>query len=750
MNKVLKLSGKFSSKKNSNKPGPAELPAGKSVIFDDLMKLYNTLKESLEYWKEIQLDIPPIISAYYKSIVAKSNRMDGLLVKGDPNNSIVGIKYAKDKKTRHIITYKTSYENINKSLDIINECIKILNEKFNGVISSDQLKEFNKKKNPLNNKLVSKSLFGKVIKDAYYIDYFGIELVTEDVRDPQIVNLYNVGLSGYELKTLLKMHESITREIDEYTWLLNPSEFTKLRNTAPYLISMNVSDFSLSTFETMKKENTKLGLSIPTPTNEPIIGVIDTLFDDKAYFSSWVEYENCLPKDIPIQMEDYEHGTAISSIIVDGPTLNPILEDGCGRFKVRHFGVSTKNRTSSSTIMKKVKDIVENNRDIKVWNFSLGSEFEINDNFISPEAAILDELQYKYDIVFVVSGTNDNNESGSKKIGRPADSINSIVVNSVDLLGKPAPYYRSGPVLRFFTKPDVSAFGGNREDEINVWSCYGRAKLHGTSFAAPWITRKLAYLIYILNLPKEIAKALIFDAAFGWDNNKRYQKIIGYGVVPKHISDIIKTKDDEIKFFLYGNAVDYDTYAYNIPIPTSKGYFPFSAKATLCYTPKCTRTQGVDYTNTELDLHIGRMKDGKIYSINNNKQGENEFISLHEADARAEYDKWNNVKHIVEKIPKRKTPGKKVYNEITSKGNELKENIFWGISIKAKERLNNSIGRNLPFGLVITLKEINGKNRIQEFMALCRAHYYWQVEELDVDNSVKIFNMAEEEIEFED
>lgn len=740
MNKVLKLSGKFNSKKSNSRPGPAELPAGKSIISDDLRRLYYSLEESLDYWKNIQLNIPPIISAYYNAIVAKSNRMDGLLVTGDPNDSIVGIKYDKGNNPHHIVTYKTSYEKIDKSLEIINECIDILDNKFSGVISSDQLKEFSKKENPINNKLVSKTLFGKVIKDAYYIDHFGIELVTEDVMDPQIVNLYNVGLSGFELKNILKMHGSITREIDEYTWLLNPSEFTRLRNIAPYLISMNVSDYSLLTFETIKKEKQSKLINIPDPTNEPIIGVIDTLFDDKAYFSSWVEYENHLSKDLPIKMEDYEHGTAVSSIIVDGPTLNPLLEDGCGRFRVKHFGVSTKDRTSSSYIMKKVKEIVENNRDIRVWNFSLGSELEINENFISPEAAILDELQHKYDIVFVVSGTNDNEESGAKKIGRPADSINSIVVNSVDLFGKPAPYSRKGPVLRFFTKPDVSTFGGNREDEMIVWSCYGRAKLHGTSFAAPWITRKLAYLIYILNLPKEIAKALIIDAAFGWSNSRINQNVIGYGEVPKHIDKIIKTQDDEIKFFLYGNSVDYDTYAYNIPIPNSKGYFPFIAKATLCYNPKCTRTQGVDYTNTELDIHLGKMKEGKINSINNNKQGENEILNLHEADARSDYDKWNNVKHVVEKIPGKRIPGKKV----------IKDNIFWGISIKAKERLNNPNGRNLPFGLVITLKEINGKNRIQEFMALCRAHVEWHVEELDVDNSVKIYNMAEEKVKFED
>jgi hypothetical protein len=33
------------------------------------------------------------------------------------------------------------------------------------------------------------------------------------------------------------------------------------------------------------------------------------------------------------------------------------------------------------------------------------------------------------------------------------------------------------------------------------------------SFAAPWIARKLSYLIDILGLNRELAKALIIDAA---------------------------------------------------------------------------------------------------------------------------------------------------------------------------------------------------------------------------------------------
>jgi len=119
---------------------------------------------------------------------------------------------------------------------------------------------------------------------------------------------------------------------------------------------------------------------------------------------------------------------------------------------VRHFGVAAGNKFSSFTILRNINEIISSNKDIKVWNLSLGSKLEINPNFISPEAAILDRIQYENDVIFVIAGTNKTStEKQPKAIGAPADSINSLVVNSVDFDNRPASYTRKGPVLSFFT-----------------------------------------------------------------------------------------------------------------------------------------------------------------------------------------------------------------------------------------------------------------------------------------------------------
>ena len=458
------------------------------------------------------------------------------------------------------------------------------------------------------------------------------------------------------------------------------------------------------------------------------------MFDENVYFSEWVEFNNMLPSEITLSPSDYNHGTAVASIIVDGPSSNPELDDGCGRFRVRHFGVAAGNQFSSFTILRNINEIVTSNKDIKVWNLSLGSKLEINPNFISPEAAILDKIQYENDVIFVIAGTNGSPEK-NLRIGAPADSINSIVVNSVNTEGQPASYTRTGPVLSFFTKPDVSYYGGDTGDYMRVCTPTGEAFVRGTSFAAPWISRKVSYLVDVLGLSREVAKALLIDSSTDWNEEKGNLLLRGHGVVPIKINDIVESQDDEIQFVLYGVSEEYDTYNYNIPVPVNKEKHPFIAKATMCYFPACSRNQGVDYTNTELDIQFGRLKDNGIMAINNNYQSSDAQSHTWEADARKYFRKWDNVKHIRE-IFNPRGRAKKAY-----------EKGIWGLSLKTKERLEKKYGVGLKFGIVITLKEIDGVNRIDEFVKNC-ALRGWLVNRIDIEQRVDIYNLAEEEIDF--
>ena len=173
--------------------------------------------------------------------------------------------------------------------------------------------------------------------------------------------------------------------------------------------------------------------------------------------------------------------------------------------------------SSISTIFSKLDHIIGKNRDIRVWNFSLGTNAETSENYISILGAELDRLQFKYDVLFVVSGSNSKPEDKNiHRLGSPADSLNSLVINSVTFDKKPASYSRRGPVLSFFIKPDICYYGGDQDKSLNVWGAFGQEKDSGTSYASAWISRKVAFLMEYMQLPREVTKALLIDSAAGW------------------------------------------------------------------------------------------------------------------------------------------------------------------------------------------------------------------------------------------
>jgi len=739
MNELLQLKGKFFQKSNNSKPGPSNLPKGEYVKIDHLRNLERQLLDLQSFWNNEKYLNGALISVFYKDVVAKSRRIKGFLSKGaqTSNSSIVGAKFTDGEKRKHIITHYITKEILSETINRIKESIKIVSEKFGDEINYYNIEQINKKNINIDKYDIGRNNFVNIVVDSFYVEKFSILEEKDDIIQNSLITIYKTDIDTKELLEKIGINIFSSRILDETTVFLTPDQLKILKNNAPYLIAMKVSDLASYNYEDFFEIENLEPISIPAPMNEPIIGVIDTLFDKRVYFSDWVEFVDKTDPNIHIENRDYEHGTEVTSIIVDGPQINPEMDDGCGRFRVKHFGVARATQMSSFSILKAIEEIVSKNKGIHVWNLSLGSSLEVNPNFISPEAAYLDKIQYENNVIFVIAGTNKTRED-IERIGAPADSINSLVVNSVNMRGEPATYARKGIVLSFFNKPDISYYGGDEDKYMRVCGPTGEGRVTGTSFAAPWIARKMAYLIEILGFSREIAKALLIDSATGWNeqNSNELSCLIGYGIIPKRIEDILKTSNDEIKFILSGESEKYDTYNYNIPVPIYGDKHPFIAKATMCYFPNCSRNQGVDYTNTELDIYFGRIGEKGIQSINENTQSIDGEHYLREENARKYYRKWDNVKHI-RQVYKEGIRPKKAYG-----------NGIWGISIKTKERLEKRDGEGIKFGVVVTLKEINGVNRIDEFINLCSLRG-WLVNKVNVENQIDIYNKAEEDIEFE-
>ena len=177
---------------------------------------------------------------------------------------------------------------------------------------------------------------------------------------------------------------------------------------------------------------------------------------------------------------------------------------------------------------------------------------------------------------------------------------------------------------------------------------------------------------------------------------------------------------------------------YAIPVPRDEdNKYPYIARATLCYFPECSRNQGVDYTNRELSLAFGRIVNdkGRIEDINSNVQDESGAY-VDERKSRAEFRKWENTKFISTILKDRLKP-KKSYDE-----------KLWGMTITSKDRLSTRMRSHLNFGIVITLKELKGMNRIDDFIKACRLRGYI-VNSLDVQQRIEVFNATQEEIIFD-
>ena len=758
MNSILQVKLNFANERNTQQPGGKDLPAKAEVSSEKIEELIISLRSVLRFYRNTPKLLNDIlIDVHYNDIIAKSKRIEAVLKPygRSTNEAVVGARFsdAPPGSENHIITYYVDEKTINQTIHDLDIAKQFIERELGGKATHENFTEQNKneKKDPrkfhYDRYALSKTRLRTLIVDCSVIDFFAVPSITSvPERESFLVTFYKTELSISMLMEKLGIEDSLYQYsfFGNDTISVNRDLYHILNDKVPYMISMVSADFSKIRLAEIMSDQPGEHIEIPDPENEPVIGVIDTFFDENVYFGKWVENTDYLDTIEKYQTSgaDRDHGTLVTSIIVDGPRLNPWLDDNCGRFRVRHFGVCA-NRIQTARLVRKVKEIVENNPDIHVWNLSLGTEDEVSKNFISYDAAALDEIQARCNVVFVISGTNDNRSEHPDvlKIGSPADSLNSIVVNSVRRDGRPASYSRKGNVLCFFNKPDVSYYGGDYDDRIIAYSPRGEEEVYGTSFAAPWISRKLCYLIDVMGIQREVAKALLIDAAAGWEyKQSTYQSkdVMGYGIVPISVQRVLASENDEIKFVVYGTSESYKTSNYAIPVPRDEdNKYPYIARATLCYFPECSRNQGVDYTNRELSLAFGRIVNdkGRIEDINSNVQDESGAY-VDERKSRAEFRKWENTKFISTILKDRLKP-KKSYDE-----------KLWGMTITSKDRLSTRMRSHLNFGIVITLKELKGMNRIDDFIKACRLRGYI-VNSLDIQQRIEVFNATQEEIIFD-
>lgn len=461
-------------------------------------------------------------------------------------------------------------------------------------------------------------------------------------------------------------------------------------------------NFKINNFENISSQGIDLAKLPLTNEKNPTIGVLDSPIPQDSPFKNYIKTTNYTNKEDIIH-----HGEAVSSIIYAGDKLND-FDDSCGPFNVHLFEIFEEN-ISYSTLLKRIRMVVESNLNIKVWNLSINSSSEeaFNEGKITEFAAEIDKIQIDHNVLIVQSAGNNNKNNDFKSIFSPSDAIKSLVVNSVKGLNnqKPTSYSLNSNLDYYTKKPDVAFFGGEENNQVKALKNGRIIKEIGTSFATPFVTRKLAHLIYYENYSILEAKALIIHSAFFNSYNNENNKN-GWGVVPNNIYEILNSKDDQIRFIFNEQIKDTKSAFLELKIPQNTKQ-EYSVLLTVVSSEKLDEKYGCEYVRSAVNVNMGKLgEDEKLISYRKlkphkiaNEEGE---PILREKNLIAFYNKWkltNCLKDIIKR---------------DRKGNFKKYGIIAKIDKRMSEIKNNNIFHNLV--CIVTLIHNEGIDKYDLFI----------------------------------
>lgn len=372
--------------------------------------------------------------------------------------------------------------------------------------------------------------------------------------------------------------------------------------------------------------------------NYSVVGVLDSGVANISYLKPWLLQDRWSP--YPDSLVDKSHGTAVSSVMIYGDTLEGKTLTGVNGtyiFDANVFPDLNKENLEEDELLNNIKEAIDNyHKNIKIWNLSGGISAEIQDDAFSDFGVGLDSLQDKYGVIICKSTGNCNNfikGLPKSKINKGADSVRALTVGSVahkkdlnDLvnINYPSPFTKIGRGPNHIIKPEVVHYGGNAGVSSNgnmsmtgvkTFDINGKvSNVIGTSFSTPRVTSILA------GLDAEIAeefdplllKALTIHSSQYSENvlmpiNDKIKQM-GFGI-PQNINNILYNSPNEATLILKdtlskGEYID----ILDFPMPNClkfDGYFTGQIIATLVYNPILDAKQGAEYCQSNINLYLG-------------------------------------------------------------------------------------------------------------------------------------------------
>ena len=589
-----------------------ELRAHAQVLASDLQEVRSQFREALSQKRTLPVIVATSLN---DSAIAKTHRKRVVnILESDGNDNVVGV-YG-DRQILSVLPdeavldnlensiYKEESATLTSSLTGIEVFHPIVDEYKDGTVDY-RVRLFDY--NDFDRNSLARILFEK------YCEEIGVQ-IQKRIRFTADMYIYRVSISAP----------------DKYLRLVEFEGLYSVEITSPLLVTLD----SLA-------DDVIVPVRYPEDGEEyPVVGVLDTGIAPIGHLSPWLlENEHT---NYPEEYTNRLHGTAVASIIEYSDDLNGT--DICSTDGVNLFSalVYPNQRIYPEDLVDNIREAVERNPDIKIWNMSLGEEEQSELDSFSEFGMALDNIQDENNVLIIKSAGNCHNfEKGlpKQRISKSADSIRALTVGSIAETkaeydyadpNMPSPFTRVGPGPASIIKPDLVFYGGNAgmhdgkriEHGIRTFNLDDEDVRHaGTSFSTPAVTRIVSDLAYMMQEEFDplLLRALTIHYAKYPEGiqMKMTEKVnqMGFGV-PIKAQDILYNSPDEITLILR-DTLDKGSFVemFNFPFPTSlvdeNGFFRGQIILTLVNKSIVDEKQAGEYCQSNIDILFGTYEGEK-------------------------------------------------------------------------------------------------------------------------------------------
>ena len=369
----------------------------------------------------------------------------------------------------------------------------------------------------------------------------------------------------------------------------------------------------------------------------PVVGVLDTGITQNEFLAPWKTEDNFT--SYPDEYRNPSHGTFVSGIIEYGDEINDskfTMLPGVRLFDATVYPDEKKEHIYADDLVEHIREAVEGNNSIKIWNLSLGTNDEASLDEFSDFGMALDNIQDENNVLIIKSAGNCKNfmkQQPKSRIAKSADSVRAIVVGSIAeaqgefdyaLPNSPSPFTRIGPGPSSIIKSDLVFYGGNAGMQNGKLCASGVLSLTpdgefasnvGTSFSTPWVIRMAAELSYLMNQefdPLLLRTLLIHNAKYpsGCTMNMTDKVTqMGFGM-PSSVQEMLYNSSDEITLILRdtlerGSFIEMFDFPYPSSLVDENGYFTGQIILTLVTKSLLDDKQAGEYCQSNIDVLFG-------------------------------------------------------------------------------------------------------------------------------------------------